>query len=369
MHGQRNSIVDTLDSWRSEGISGVLATVVASSDSSPRGLGAQLLVGDDDLWIGGLTGGCAEAAVLRAAREIRDRGDSGEHNAATSISMTKDTLESVGPVCGATLTVLIEYVDAELTAALSAVQRLYQDGHTAQLSRSYATGDTSYSEGLGDGTDSEGLGDGTVTRRVGVAVQQATPARRSHVPEVLWVNHGNLWALEENIPPPPRLVVCGGGDVAIELFTVAARLGWRLALIDPRPAFRAYTVSASPPITVHPVWPTEIDRLPALTATDACLAAAHDERLDTPFLDYALQSDAAYIGSIGSRVVQYTRNQLIQATHDSETASRHHGPAGLNLGGSSAAEIAVSVIAEITATWYGRDSKPLHKLNTPIRAL
>jgi len=117
------------------------------------------------------------------------------------------------------------------------------------------------------------------------------------------------------------------------------------------------------------VWPDDVaaDEL-ALDARCACVAAAHEERIDVPFLTRALTSPAFYIGSIGSRVVQFERHAALAQRVDEPTLARHHGPAGLSLGGADASEIALSILAEVVAVLNGRSGVPLCATDEPIRA-
>lgn len=328
-------------SWNSEKKPVVIATVASSSDSAPRGLGAQLAVTSGDLWTGGLTGGCAEAAVLGEARRLLS--DDNEQ-AAVLITMTKDEMGSVGPVCGATLEVLVERVDGLLLSHLETATGNLLQGATVRIGRRYAIGD-----------------ENTLVR---VSCNSETAASSPRMPTCTWLNN-ELW---ETIPPAPRLVIGGAGDVAVELIRVARQLGWRTVLVDPRKQFVDRTVACEEPDVVMTDWPA--DALAALDIDErtTCVATAHDEKLDTPFLIAALHSHAFYVGSIGSRVVQHERSKHLAESLDDAIIAKHHGPAGLNLGGSTAAEIALSIAAEITATWYGRSGSALRDSTDSIRA-
>jgi xanthine dehydrogenase accessory factor len=251
---------------------------------------------------------------------------------------------SVGPVCGATLGVIVERVDMALADALATVVRATGDGNDVALTRTYE------------------LVDGLPARRGAVALGDSTGDHAS----LDW--QPSTGVVHEHVAAPPRVVVGGAGDVACEVIRLATQLGWRTALVDPRPAFVEQTLTQARPGDVVRAWPDAALPQLELDARTACLAAAHDERIDLPFLTLALDSDAFYVGSIGSRVVQHERaGQLVEAV-GADTATRHHGPAGLNLGGSSAADIALSVVAEMLATWNGRVGASLRDSAEPIRA-
>jgi xanthine dehydrogenase accessory factor len=172
----------------------------------------------------------------------------------------------------------------------------------------------------------------------------------------------------EHVEPAPRLVVAGAGDVAAELLRHGRALGWRTTLLDPRAAFVEQTLRDAPADEVVAAWPDDAAEQLALDARCACVAAAHVGRIDEPFLELALQSPAFYVGSIGSRVVQRARTEALATRLDEAQVARHHGPAGLDLGGGDAAEIALSIIAEVVAASNGRTGGPLRSSPDPIRA-
>ena len=340
----RRVVVDALRRWVGAGQPAVLATVVTSSGSAPRGLGAQLAVTRGDLWAGGLSGGCAEVAVLTAAAELLDGDDTA---GATWLELVRDELGSVGPVCGATLGVVVERVDAELLGALEHLLHDASSGAGAGWRREYS-----------------GEGGGRLARR-SVA---RTPAGAAGI-HVEGSPSGSL-AIVEALAAPPRAIVAGAGDIAAELLTILRGQGWRTALLDPRGAFVAHTLSVVTPGEVIRAWPDR-DVFAGLDvdSSTACIAAAHEERLDQPFLEAALRSPAFYVGAVGSRLVQHQRRAALAAEGLDEAAlERLHGPAGLDLGGGGAAQIALAIAAEVTAAWNGRKGGALVHSRGPIRA-
>jgi xanthine dehydrogenase accessory factor len=162
-------------------------------------------------------------------------------------------------------------------------------------------------------------------------------------------------ALEFTVTVPARraLIVVGGTTLAQELASIAARLDVRTVVVDPRPAFAtAERLSAVDEIIV--AWPD--DALPALlSATTPLLVISHDPKLDLPALRAGLESDAPYIGLLGSRRAQSGRRNALRIDGFDEAAlARIHGPAGLDLGGVTMAETALSILAEIVADARGR---------------
>ncbi|MBC7644945.1 MAG: XdhC family protein, partial [Thermoleophilia bacterium] len=346
---QRQHVVNDLTRWVAAGQPAVLATVVASSSSAPRGVGAQLAVTVGGLWTGALSGGCAEVSVLTAAEQLLALTGDQSDRAALRVTMTRDELGEVGPVCGATLDVLIERVDADLLALLAASARPAREISTVRR----------WSPAL------RGL-----VRMMTTSLECDVDSGRARPSCDFTTSDGGSLQFSEEIPPTPRLVVCGAGDVSAELIRAAQALGWRTTLIDPRTAFVAQTVLSAAPDQVFTAWPDDAanDGDLALDTRCACVAAAHETRIDVPFLTRALPSPAFYVGSIGSRVVQFERKAALAQLLDEEILARHHGPAGLSLGGGDASEIALSIIAEIVAVLNGRTGVPLRATDEPIRA-
>jgi len=168
----------------------------------------------------------------------------------------------------------------------------------------------------------------------------------------------------EVLGPPPKLLVVGAIDTAEELCRAAKALGWRTAVIDPRPALVTRERLPSPD-ALSVAWPDELEA----DADTAVIVLTHEERLDVPGLTTALASEAFYVGAIGSRRTQAKRRErLLEAGLDEAQLERLAGPAGLDLGAHTPAETAVSILAEILAVRAGRDGGRLVARSGPIHA-
>ncbi|HEX2887105.1 XdhC family protein [Vineibacter terrae] len=149
--------------------------------------------------------------------------------------------------------------------------------------------------------------------------------------------------------PPPRLIVVGAVHIAQALVPMAAMAGLDVIVIDPRRAFAAdYRF---PNVTVIQDWPDEAMERLKPDNTTAVVTLTHDPKLDDPALEVALRSEAAYVGSLGSRRTHEKRKaRLLEAGITEAQFARIHGPVGLNIGAKSPAEIAISILAEIIQT-------------------
>lgn len=144
---------------------------------------------------------------------------------------------------------------------------------------------------------------------------------------------------------PLRLLVVGAVHISQFLAAMAAMAGYQVTVIDPRRAFASE--ERFPGVTLTDEWPDEaMDRL-APDARTAVVTLTHDPKLDDPALAAALRSSAFYIGALGSRRTHAKRVERLTAEGLGDRLDRIHAPVGLDLGGRSPAEIAVSVLAQI----------------------
>ena len=153
--------------------------------------------------------------------------------------------------------------------------------------------------------------------------------------------------------PSPRLVVVGAVHITQALAPMASLAGYEVIVVDPRRAFA--TEERFPGLTLLHDWPDEALDAIKLDERSAVVTLTHDPKLDDPALDRALRSAAFYIGSLGSKKTHAARlHRLSEAGFDDAALARIHGPAGLAIGAKSPAEIAVSVLAQLTAARHGQ---------------
>jgi xanthine dehydrogenase accessory factor len=147
--------------------------------------------------------------------------------------------------------------------------------------------------------------------------------------------------------PPLRLIVVGAVHIAQTLVPMASLTGYDVTVVDPRRAFASD--ARFPGVDVRQDWPDEAMEELEPGARSAVVTLTHDPKLDDPALDLALRSEAVYIAALGSKRTHAARRERLAALgHDAATLDRIHGPAGLSIGAVSPAEIALSVLAEMT---------------------
>ena len=150
----------------------------------------------------------------------------------------------------------------------------------------------------------------------------------------------------------PRMVIVGAVHITQALAPMAAMAGFEVAVIDPRRAFA--TAERLPGVTVTTEWPDEALARIGLDAQTAVVTLSHDPKLDDPALIAALQSQCFYIGALGSSRTHAKRVARLTEAGLADAISRIHAPVGLDLGGRSPAEIAVSVLAQVIQSRYAK---------------
>ena len=173
------------------------------------------------------------------------------------------------------------------------------------------------------------------------AAHSALREDRSHVAEI----DGQTWFLQV-LNPPVHLIVAGAVHIAQSLVKMAAELGWRVTIVDPRTGWA--NAERFPGVTIAAAWPDEAMMELGVNRRTAVVTLTHDPKLDDPALAAALRSPAFYIGALGSKKTHAARRERLtaQGFGDADFA-RIHGPVGLDIGASSPPEIAVSILAQI----------------------
>jgi xanthine dehydrogenase accessory factor len=166
------------------------------------------------------------------------------------------------------------------------------------------------------------------------------------------IEHGGRRLFLHVQNPPLRLVIVGAVHISQALAPMAALAGYSVVIIDPRRAFA--TDARFPDVTLIGEWPDEAMATMTLDQRTAVVTLTHDPKLDDPALQTALKSDAFYIGALGSKRTHAARlGRLKAAGFGDADCARIHGPVGLDIGALSPAEIAVSILAQITQVLRG----------------
>ena len=309
--------------WHREGKGAALATVVETWGSAPRQAGSQLAISGAGEIMGSVSGGCVEGAVVTEALEALEDGAP----RLLTFGVSDETAFAVGLACGGTIRVLVEPV-GEGPQALS-------PGLLADLVAARAARRAVALEVRPDGW----------TRRLLAPGEDAAADLRFRSDRAGMEEDGRFLAVHN---PPLRLIVVGAVHIAQPLLTMARLCGYDPTLIDPREAFGSS--ARFPGETILPDWPDEAMAALAPDARTAVVTLTHDPKLDDPAIRVALASPCFYLGCLGSKKTHAKRlDRLAAAGFQPDQIARIHAPVGLDIGAKTPAEIAVSILAQITA--------------------
>lgn len=319
------SEIETALAWAAAGRQFALAAVVATWGSAPRPKGSLLVVRDDGLFEGSVSGGCVEGAVVTEALEcLKSKAPR-----MLEFGVSNETAWDVGLACGGKISILVAAADGGTLEALTTLAGFLRKGEAAVMATSIRTGKAAMVDSRGPGPLAE-------------AARQALAAEESVLADV----EGESYFITA-FPPPRRLYLVGAVHIAKALAPLAAAAGFRVTIIDPRGAFAEQ--ERFPGLQIIEDWPDDVLTREAPDAATAVVTLTHDPKLDDAALKIALRSPAFYIGSLGSKKTHAARLERLAALGFSKTElDRIHGPVGLKIGAASPVEIAVSILAEIT---------------------
>ena len=298
--------------WLDEGRRVLLVTVVKTWGSSPRPEGAMLAVRDDGLVVGSVSGGCIEDDIVERTR--RD-GQTATRCEVVTYGVSADEARRFGLPCGGTIQLVLEPLTRE--SGVRALLREIDAGHL-------------------------------VARKLDVASGFATlhPARATDGLEfdgkMLRTIHG----------PRYRMLVIGASQLSKYLAEIAVGLDYQVTICDPREEYtETWDILG---VTLVRTMPDDTAVAMELDERCAVVALTHDPKLDDLALMEALKSPAFYVGALGSRANNAKRRERLTEFDLTEAQiARLHGPIGLYIGSRTPPEIAISILAEITAVKNG----------------
>jgi xanthine dehydrogenase accessory factor len=273
----------------------VVATAIDVEGSAPRTVGTSMAF-DGMAVIGSIAGGCVEGAVVEVCEQVLADGVA----RTVGFGVSDESAFEVGLSCGGQVRVHVQSLSAELIAGLRAAT-------------------------AGEATSLEVCAEFT-----------------------------------ESVRPPAHLIIFGAMDFSAALSIAAQALEFRITVCDPRPLFT--TAERFPDAQLVVQWPPSYlaEVAGTIDANTVICILSHDDRFDAELIELALASPAAFVGAMGSRVTHERRLTALRARGVDELAlARLHAPIGLDLGASTPAETAVSILAEVLAVRAGATAAPL----------
>lgn len=358
-----------LGRWQRDRATFILATVVRTTRSSPRPAGALLALHPDGSVVGNVSGGCVEPAVVELCTEVQRTGEA----TLRSFGYSDDEAFDVGLTCGGSLDVFIRRVDAERLPLASVAQALVTDDpvavitvleHPAERSLVGAALVVTLSGTVSGVFAQTPLAQAAV--RAGLAALEHGGVHIRRLDSGGESSHEDVTVLIEAFSPRPHLMVFGAIDFAAAVATLGRFLGYRVTVCDARARFatRARFPDADEVIVD---WPHRYLASVDVDARTAVCVLTHDVKFDVPVLVEALAGPAGFIGAMGSRQTHDQRMARLRGAGVPEDAlARLRSPIGLDLGGATPQETAISVAAELIAHRHGGSGRPLTDLDAPI---
>ena len=348
-------LLPTLNEWSEGDPLVAIATVVGTSGSTPRPMGARLLVSRDGRMAGSVSGGCLESAVVLEAQATID-GSAPPRLLHYGIS--DEMGWAVGLSCGGEVDIFVETLESDGSdPVIEAVRTAIETSRPVAL---LTVLDGDHAGGRAAATTAGLVGSlgSAVTDQETVAA--ARPRLASGLPGVEQI--AGLRVFVDPIVPAPQLVVIGAVHIAIPLTTMAVAAGFIVSVVDPRSAFNNSDriTNAERLVTA---WPDEALPRFDLGPRDAAVCLAHDPKFEDPALAALLRTETGYIGAIGSRGTHAKRVvRLHEAGFTDADIARIHSPVGLNLGAQTPEEIAIAILAEIVAVRRGKDAASMSSM-------
>ena len=305
---ENDSVIAAARQWAGEPMA--IATVTSTWGSAPRPKGSHMLVHADGRFEGSVSGGCVESDIMQTAADVI----AGAPFQLKRYGVADAAAWEVGLPCGGEIEVMVQPVSAE-------------------------------------GFDPE------LFDRIAEAGEQG---RALTVTTDLATGHSDLRPIEtgavfaNRYAPPRRLLIVGAVQIAQALAQLATTLGIKVTVVDPRARF--LTEERFPGVVLDDRWPDEaIEALRPDPAT-AVVTLSHDVKIDDPALIAALNSQAAYVGALGSRRSHAARRERLAAAGlSAEQIDRVDAPVGISIGAIGPSEIALSIAAAMVGAFHAED--------------
>lgn len=315
MNSTDYQVLQSAISWLQDGKRVALATVVQTWGSSPRPVGSWLAIREDGQVVGSVSGGCVEDDLIRRVQtEILTRTSP----ELVKYGVSKDEAVRFGLPCGGTLQLLVEPRPelAILEAIMSGIKK-----------RSI------------------------VLREVNVLTGQSTLSIGNRSTQFQFSNE----KMQTIYGPRWRMFIIGAGQLSLCLASFALTSDFDITIIDPREEYAEGIGSDG--IQFIQGMPDDVMQELGVDSHTAIVALTHDPKIDDLALIDALQSEAFYVGALGSHTnTQKRKERLREFNLSTEQLERLHGPVGLAIGALTPPEIAVSIMAEVIAVKYGKNA-------------
>ena len=335
-------LLPDIERWRDAGKKVAVATVVQAYGSAPRRPGAKMAISEDGEFVGSVSGGCVENDVVEHAKQVLEE----DHPRLVPYGISDDMAFNVGLACGGQIEVFIQPFGRAFPTEKPVAFAYVVDGpNQGSGLLAWEFGKHRGSLGLGDAFDDRVASDAIARLRGGF------PGDRTYTD----VDAGPVRVFVDTYPAQPTVVIFGAVHIGVALAHLAKAVGgFRVVVVDARGVWATPTRFPEAD-EIHVMHADDYLKQHPLASNAYVAVLSHDPKLDDPALFGALQSDARYVGAIGSSKTQRDRRERLRtAGLTDEQLNRLYGPIGLDLGAQSPEEIGVAVLAQMIAAKNGK---------------
>jgi xanthine dehydrogenase accessory factor len=326
------NILEKVYEWIKDNQKIVMITVVETWGSSPKPIGSKMIVNENKEFFGSVSGGCVESFIIQESLEVIEKN---ELFKIKKFKISNENAWNVGLSCGGEITVYLEEMNFREKALEQIIQKKKNKLEFALLTN-LSTGENEIFE------------KGKPLNR---NFEKFTDQINSH-----YLSKNNGVIKDSNIfiecyNNPLKVIIIGAVHIAQYLTDFADKFDFEIYIIDPRNYFG--TKERFPNVEIINEWPNEAFKKIKTNANCALIGLTHDPKIDDPALQYALKKKFFYIGALGSIKTHEKRCvRLKKAGFTKSEIDSIHGPIGIKLGGKSAPEIALSIIAQLVNEIY-----------------
>jgi xanthine dehydrogenase accessory factor len=335
-------LLPDIERWRDSGKKVAIATVVQAYGSAPRRAGAKMAIAENGEFVGSVSGGCVENDVVEHAKQVLEE----DHPRLVPYGISDEMAFNVGLACGGQIEVFIQpFGKAFPTEKPVAFAYVVEGEGQGNGLLAWEFGKHRGSLGQGEALDERVARDAIALLRDG----QSGQLRYTDAPS------GPLRLFVDAYPSQPTIVIFGGVHIGVALAQLAKSIGgFRVVVVDARGAWATPERFATAD-EIHVMHADEYLKGHPLSSNSYVAVLSHDPKLDDPALFGALQSDARFVGAIGSPKTQRERRERLKAAGlTEEQLARLNGPIGLDIGAQSPEEIGVAILAQIIAAKSGK---------------
>jgi xanthine dehydrogenase accessory factor len=331
-----------------------LATVIRRVGSAPRAVGAKFLVREDGSSFGSISGGAVEAEVLQEAQGVMERGVGD----VLHFTLTAEQLAAGGLICGGNIDILVESLKEEFLDIYQEALRLKQKGGSALLATLISvdghfpkSGGSKVllrptGEKIGSLWDGEGL-EQKVLKEGGALIRENKPSVLMFSAERADSPWRSVEILVEPIHSQPTVYIFGAGHISQQLTPLAKKVQFKVVVIDDRETFANRERFPEADEVIVSEFEKCFDRLP-IDESSYLVIVTRGHLSDGFVLEQAIQTNACYIGMIGSkRKIEALYQNVLEKGIEKEALEKIHAPIGIDINSETPEEIAVSIVAEL----------------------